>query len=370
MIISMEYEAELKKDNIQVVGTLDTLSVNTISNFVARKLSSKFPYLNLKYNDLFAIMSHTPMYIAKMPEGMSDASYFYKNSSLYFKEGTDLNKLQDLAIHEFIHHLQERKNRKNQLTRLGLASFTDFKIYGMAFNEAAVQLMTSRALNSKFDTVKYYGITLSTISPTYYPLICNLVHQMAYLAGEKLLFSSTLNCTDNFKNKFIDLCGKSNFYKIQKNLDLISIAEEKLVSLNNKLESNDMSMNKAQLIGKLISYNKEKITSLFISTQNLIITSYFNRQYKELNSTAEVEYFRKKLYNYKGLLGTVEGYNFYNDYYINMMTKLDGKFEDTTSFVESLFLVPVKESKWIKAINKIRVLSNATKERIIDMIKR
>ena len=114
----------------------------------------------------------------------------------------------------------------------------------------------------------------------------------------------------------------------------------------------------------------QKITSLFISTQNLIITSYFNKQYKELNSTAEVEYFRKKLYNYKGLLGTVEGYNFYNDYYINMMTKLDGKFEDTTSFVESLFLVPVKESKWIRAINKIRVLSNTTKQRIIDMIKR
>ena len=221
----MEYESDLKKDNIEVTGTLDTLSVNTISNFVAQKLAAKFPYLNLSYDDLFAIMSHTPMYIAKMPEGMSDACYFYKNSSLYFKEGTNINKLQDLAVHEFIHHLQERKNRKNQLTRLGLASFTEFKIYGMAFNEAAVQLMTSRALDCKFDTVKYYGITLNTISPNYYPLICNLVHQMAYLAGEKLLFSSTLNCTDNFKNKFIDLCGKSNFYKIQKNLDLISLAE-------------------------------------------------------------------------------------------------------------------------------------------------
>ena len=365
----MEYEADLKKDNIQVIGTLDTLSVNTISNFVARKLSSKFTYLNLNYNDLFAIMSHTPMYIAKIPDGMSEASYFYKNSSLYFKEGTDFNKLQDLAVHEFIHHLQERKNRKNQLTRLGLASFTDFKIYGMAFNEAAVQLMTSRALDAKFDTVKYYGITLNTISPNYYPLICNLVHQMAYIAGEKLLFSSTLNCTDNFKNKFIDLCGKSNFYKIQKNLDLISIAEEKLINLNNKLESKDMSINASQIIGKLISHNKDRITSLFISTQNLIISSYFNRQYKVLKSTAEVEYFRKKLYNYKGLLGTVEGYNFYNNFYIDMMAKLDGKFEDISNVVESLFLVPVKESKLVRAMNKIKILSNNTKDRIIDIIK-
>ena len=52
----MEYEADLKKDNIQVIGTLDTLSVNTISNFVARKLSSKFTYLNLNYNHFLKLI--------------------------------------------------------------------------------------------------------------------------------------------------------------------------------------------------------------------------------------------------------------------------------------------------------------------------
>ena len=36
--------------------------------------------------------------------------------------------------------------------------FFKFKLPGMALNEAAVQLMSSKALNVKMDIVKYYDI--------------------------------------------------------------------------------------------------------------------------------------------------------------------------------------------------------------------
>ena len=43
---------------------------------------------------------------------MAEANYFYKNSSIYFKEGVPLEELEKFAIHEFIHYIQEVKDQK------------------------------------------------------------------------------------------------------------------------------------------------------------------------------------------------------------------------------------------------------------------
>lgn len=131
------------------------------------------------------------MYIANIPDGFAEANYFYKNSSIYFKAGEPVYELEKYAIHEFIHYLQEIKDKKGNLVRLGLCEFGDIKVNGMALNEGAVQLMSSKALENNQEIVKYYGISLPTNSPTYYPILCNLVAQMAYITGEDALFDST-----------------------------------------------------------------------------------------------------------------------------------------------------------------------------------
>ena len=81
----MSIEKDLKKDGIQVIKEVDTLSVTLIAKFVAERLSSTFLFYGLKYNDLFIKISRIPMYIATMPDGMAEANYFYKNSSIYFR---------------------------------------------------------------------------------------------------------------------------------------------------------------------------------------------------------------------------------------------------------------------------------------------
>ena len=349
----MSIEADLRKDGITVIEPLDNSSVISIAKNVSNKLYLAFPNLGFTAEELFNKFSKVSMYIANIPDGMSEASYFYKNSSIYFRDGMGLADLEKYAVHELIHHLQERKDEKGSLLRLGLCEFKGSKILGMALNEAAVQIITSNALNSTFENVEYYGLSFSTISSNIYPLLCNLVTQMAYVTGEEVLFDSTINSNNRFKNKFIALCGEKNYNKIITDLDKILYAEENIIKLSNSLQTEDLPLLKVEKIMNKISDLKQDIKKLYLSVQETIIISYFNTLYSSLLTTDDVENFRKNLYNYQELIGSAQNYYFFNNFYINMMEKLDSKYEIITG---STYLIPKKTSKLMQFINYIKKL--------------
>ncbi len=355
----MNIEAELKKDGIEIVGRLDTLSVNSIAKSVAEKICKAFPRAHFIYEELFIEFSRIPMYIAKMPEGFAEANYFYKNSSIYFKYGLSLQDLEKFAIHEIIHFIQEVKDSKGILYRLGLCEYGEFKTYGMALNEGAVQLATAKILDTKQDLVKYYDISLPTNSPNCYPILCNLVNQMAYLIGKDVLFDSTLFSTDEFKLKCINSFGKKNFFKIQANLDTLLNTEEKIILLNNELINENCEDIKTQKNARKVLEYKNNVKDVFIKTQNLIFTSYFDNEFNKIKTTQEIEFYRTKLYNYKNYLGITENYNVFNDYYIDKMMALEALFESITNNVA---LVVVKENKLTKFFKTLQTLFNIKKQ--------
>ena len=43
---------------------------------------------------------------------MSEANYFYKNTSIYFNEKIDIADIEEFAVHECIHYIQEIKDKK------------------------------------------------------------------------------------------------------------------------------------------------------------------------------------------------------------------------------------------------------------------
>lgn len=359
----MNVENELKKDGITVIKPLDALSVTLIAKFVAEKFMSFFPFSRFRYHELFSKVSHLDMYLADMPKGMSEANYFYKNSSIYFKNGLSLEEMKELAIHEFMHHFQEIKDQKGNLYRLGICDFTGIKVHGMALNEAAVQLISSKILKKEEDMVKYYGISFSTPTPSYYPLLCNLISQMAYVVGEVVLFDSTLYSNNRFKNTFIRLTSDSTFHKVEKNFDKILEAEEKIIRLTSRIEQEDLVEKEMAKISSQIGICKKLIQDTFIETQNKILTSYFNRSLNNLYSVQDIEDFRKKLYCYKDLLGTTENYTYFNDYYISLMTKLDEIYESITG---DTALIPCKRSLWqilLRKISKLFAKSYETESR-------
>lgn len=354
----MSIDSDLKKDGITIIEPLDASTIHTIAKNVSEKIVSTFPNFGFNLDTLYNRFSNLPMYIANIPEGMSEASYFYKNSAIYFRDGMGLGDLEKFAVHELIHHLQEEKNSKGNLIRLGLCNFKGSKIEGMALNEAAVQLLASNILGNTFENVTYYDITFSTISPNCYPLLCNLIYQMAYITGEEVLFDSTFNSNDHFKNKFSALCGEKVYSHLSSLFDKILNTEEKIIILNNKQQNDNLSVAKSQAIYNKISDLKKQLKYTYFSAQELIIKSYFSTVFKTLITSVDLDRFRKKLYNFQELIGTTTNYSFFNSYYISMMENLDNRYDILSNATNSYstYLIPKKENKFSKFINYIKKL--------------
>ncbi len=356
----MSIKSDLKKDGIIVTEEINTLRVNSMAINISGKIVTAFPEYNLNQNDLFIKLSRLSMYKAKMSEGLAEASYFHKNTSIYFNDKISDCDLEEFAIHECIHYLQEVKDKKNNLIKMGLSAYKNSKPSGLGINEASVQLMTSKILQYKKEYVKYYGIGFYTTSPSYYPLECCLVNQLSYLVGENILFDSTLFSNDIFKNKLSKIITEKKYFEIESSLDALLKIEEKIVTLNNTILSVESRNEKIDDIIDNIKKLKSDFSDLFIQTQNLIVTSYFDKTFYDITNFEEIEAYRSKLYKFKDYIGTVENYSFFNEYYVSKMELLEDLYnmlEDGLSLEERNLALTVQNtsifSKLLLAIKKL-----------------
>ena len=360
----MSVESDLRKDGIEVTEKLDTLKINSIARNVSKKLCDTFPEFNLNQNELFIKLSRLNMYKPKMPEGMAEANYFYKNTSIYFNEHIQDEDLEEFAIHECIHYIQEVKDKRNYLLRMGLCDYTEFKIYGLGLNEASVQLMASKVNGIPKEYVKYFGISFETNSPSYYPLECCLANQLAYLVGENILFESTLNSNDNFKEHFANITSPKTYMAIQNAFDDILNNEEEIIKLNNRIASVDDRNKKVDGMLEKIEELKSEISLTFMRTQNLIISSYFDNTFNNISTLEDVENYRRKLYNFKNYLGSMEGYTFFNDYYVNKMMELEKKYNaiENGEVETAIKVITKKENIFVSLFKAIKRLLLGNKE--------
>lgn len=322
---------ELEKNGIKVVCPVSSYNVTQIASYVANHLYARFPTLRISYNILYNEISHIPMYIAQMPQGMADACYFYRNSSIYFRAGLNFNSVQRLAFHECIHHFQEVKDNKGTLRKLGLCTYARRRSFGNAMNEAAVQFMTSYGTFEKRDVVKYYDVTFPTDSPSYYPLLVNLIKQISYLTGYATLFESTFYANEAFFDKFKEEFGSKEAFRIQEDFDKLLLQEESIIKLTNKIQTKDYSARKLKKVNDAIENQKIVLKRMFFATQNLIISSYFDKKARQIKTVEQINEYRKALYNYSNLIGTSHDYTFFNEYYISKMSQLDNIYERLTN---------------------------------------
>ena len=254
---------------------------------------------------------------------------------------------------------------------MGLCDYTEFKVYGLGLNEAAVQLMASKVNGIPKEYVKYFGISFETNSPSYYPLECCLANQLAYIVGEDVLFDSTLNSNDNFKIKFSSLTSPKTFMAIQNAFDDILNDEEEIIKLNNKIANIDDRNRKVDGMLQKIDELKREISLTFMRTQNLIISSYFDKAFDSITNLEEIEKYRRKLYLFKDYLGCMEGYTFFNDYYVNKMMQLEEKYNrlENGEVETALKVITKKENIFIsifKALKKLILGTSANEEKDIN----
>lgn len=350
----MSIKRDLKREGIEVISKINTLMINLIAKKVAYILSQTFHELNLNSNELFIKISRLNMYYAKLPKGIS-AKYYYKNKTIYFDYNLQEQNVPNVAIHECIHFLQERCEKDGTITRLGLCDYTDSKLSGTGLNEAAVQLIAAKCMNNEYENVKYYDINFKSNTPSYYPLECALVNQMAYVIGGNVLFESTINANDKFKEQFISLTSEKTFYNIQKNIDLLVESQAELGELYATLKEYDTDKKFVKTYTNEIEKQKAKTKELFLSTQKLILTSYFDNSINLAYTPKLIENYRNKLYLFKDLIGEVEGDSFYNDYYIDKMMQLEKKYEIGSTEIRDLVVVK-KHSFIVTMFRKLKLL--------------
>ena len=142
-------------------------------------------------------------------------------------------------------------------------------------------------------------------------------------------------------------------------MDKIMNVEEKAIKLNNKLLSDDCEGMKAQKVAKKIEDCKKRIKDVYFETQKLIFTSYFNTQFSKILTTADIDEYRLRLYNYKNYIGISENYSDFDEFYINKMMDLDNKYE---KIINNTNLTVVNNSKIARFFRKIKAILSANVE--------
>lgn len=328
----MNIDYLLKKEGITNIKELNSNQIKTISKDLAIKLCLAFPEHDLDRQALYNSFCGLNMYTATMPKDSSGAKYIANSNSIYFNENIAFTSIPEVAMHECIHFIQEgRLNGRNGF--LGLSSFAS----GLALNEAAVQLMASEANMSNITEEKYFDITIRTISPNYYPLECTLLNEISYFTGTYPLYHSVLNSNDVFKNTFIAKFNKRIYNRIARQLDKLLHLEGELACYISELENSEKVSNIKEL-NTIISEQKVNIRKLFFNIQNFIIRNCFSCEFNSINTIDDLKEIKEKLYNFKNIIGTTDGYTFYNDFYRDLMNSLENKKEEILKYGEiSLF---------------------------------
>ncbi len=351
----MNIKTELKREGIEEISQIDTLIVNSIAKNTAHRLTHAFPILDLKENDIFNKIAKLNMYRAHMTGNMTEASYFYKNASIYFNEGILDEDLEEFAIHECIHHLQEVKDDKNNLIRMGLCNYSNgtSRPTGLALNEAAVQYMASEAIEIDPDFEKYYGITLFTPSPSYYAIECALLNEIVYFTGTNLLYKSTLFSNDDFKIAVTRMTSEKVYQDLQSSFDKILKLEDNIIKINDKINMLEDGSPKFDKLALKLDKSKQKVVDTFINTQNLIIKNFFDYEFSQIEDLEQLDNLRKKLYKFSDIIGSVPNYKFFDCYYVEMMNKLEHKCNILENGGTETAPSIVKENKFLFIIRKL-----------------
>lgn len=331
----MQINKYFKELNIEPIYEIDIREKCEFANKVANCMVDTFYDYNLDYLRIVDLIQHTNMYISKIPKKLSPVNYSYIDNAMYISEETEFTLNNKYLLHELIHVIQESKNKKDQLVQLGLCEVLETKIKGLALNEGAVQYVVQKILNNEAQIVKIYDMEILTRSAEYYPIITNLIEQLAFLLGDDVLINSILNSNSNFKYLVIDTLGEDTFFSIQTNMD-------KILEIKNYLINNKDYDGEKQCI--------EEIKKIYTITQNMIFSSYFNKMIKKVKTIEELRNYRRRLREFKYYIGGENAENYYSDYYSKMKIKIS----EQQKRLENKSLIVVKENKIMIIFKKIK----------------
>ena len=324
-----------KKLNIEPISEVDIREKCEFANKVSVVLVDRLKNVNLDYLRIVDALQHTKMYISRIPKHLSPVNYSYIDGGMYISEDIDLDVNNEFVLHEVIHKIQEYRNKKEKLIQLGLCDIMETKIKGLALNEAAIQYLVQKVLNGNVETVNIYDMKVPTLSKDYYPLLTNLVQQLAFFVGEDKLVDSTINSNNEFKYEIIDYLGEDTYNSIENGFEQI------LEAKNAILKSDDQTF---------INNKTEFIKKIYNELQKKTMQAYFNNEFKRVKTIEQLKVLTKKLLDYKDYIGSKETQDFYAEYFNQMQEKIKSKEQ----MLINKSLIVVKENKFVNLIKKVK----------------
>ncbi len=354
----------LKKMGITNLEKLDFKKKEDLVKKISQKIADRFETYGIKYEEIYMKLINTDMYLSDIKSGTPKANYIYKNMSLYIDRSIELSENNEDILRECICKVQEVRNKKNKIHKLGLCRFNESKIAGVAFNEAGIQYILSTLLDKKEEKVNAYGVEINSISMQY-PAITNIIRQMTFIAGENYLVQSIINSTDDFKKSFIDKCNETSYYSIMKNTDLMYEAKKRITNIDRKIlfDRRVKEESKAKLRDKVNRYSKS-IRFSYTKIQKELCQCYFNKKMAKAKSIESLEPLREEIVKYKKLIAiSCEAEdNFFEKYSLDCYYKIERKIEKINK--ENSMLISNKKgiSKAFVKFKKLFDSSNAEYE--------
>ena len=349
----------LGNTGIEVIEPLQDEKIIDIVNQVSTRIMTAFSNNNLSYLNIYKTLLDTPMYYAKIPKGLSKANYYYKDSSIYFSTNANISEVDEYIFHEFIHRLQERRDKKGNITRLGVCEVNELSVKATALNEAAVQYVTTKAFNMTQKLINIYDMFIPSRTE-YYPIITNIISQLAFLLGENVLIDSTINGNEKFKIDIIDNIGENEYNAIEKNLNEILRLKNEIADIQNNIQLTEMWQVTENEKNTKINDNISLVRNIYFETQNKIFMSYFNNLLKRVENEIEVNMIKRKLQDYKSFIGTADDYSSFDMYCIGFEKQAEQKIEE---FKNKKALVVLKDNWIYRIVKKIkRLFKNSENE--------
>ena len=346
----MKIEKKLKKLGIKETKEFTQEEKDLVANNVTVSLTMAFPILKSEQANILNKIQNANMFYAKTSENLPKINYIYENHKIYFDESVEIQNITDAMLHEIIHFMQDVRKKNGKLDRMGLCNFNELSLHGLGINEGAVQYVSAKALNSGVQTVKTFEIVLRTISPNYYPVLTNLIEQIVFLIGEDELVKAIILNDEEFENTF--------FNTFEENAqDIIKLFDE-IINYNVK-NNKEIEIKKAK--EQVEDKSKtDQLKNLYIQAQDLIMRTFFEKQYKLLQTEEDVQNLSTKLENYIKLTGKIE---INGQYYSNcdsfkskFMNKLDKQLIKIHGQKSKMALTVVYGGRINKLLNKIKGL--------------
>ena len=338
----MKIEKRLSKIGITDIEEIDLKQVRIIANNITEILTKTFPVLENEYNNILIQLLNCKMYIAKIDKKLSKVNYIYENNSIYFSKELDLNKVNEQMIHECIHYIQDIRNKKGNLEKIGFCKFADFSFNGLGLNEAAVQYIAAKTVKNEKQDIDIYGISLKTISPNYYPILTNIIEQIIYLIGEDEIVKGTIINDEKTEDYILNIFEE----KTKKIINLF----DRILELKNKEITQKSEKKKKEI--------QEKTINTYMEVQELIFSTYFEKICTRLESIQEIDKYLEKAKGYKKYIGikTEDIYNsegFYEIELNKIINMYDNRLYQINKEKTKNMLAIIKGSKLMNIVKNV-----------------